>query len=495
MLTFPTSIIEPGSWKDKWFKIVNFLEYPHRYWKFKDISKKLYDAEHSGIESFYLKYPFEYPETERIILDYDDMPQPVEEKSDKRMYMLSYFTKNAEKYYIKDNDGKNRAYLVVSDNKVTYMTWHPAKGWFSVDKYEKIKPSNWGRWVKIPVNGIWERFWNKIKAKSFKCILGIFRCVYKFMHIIDSSYLCLRYPYLYPRNRFTGRHYNNYKITHLADSIKKEHSFSADVYISKDEAVMPVYEVGCKSPEVYMKVVEDPENPNNPDIKNTIYYIKPSDGIEYTVLTVGHFKHRIYYPIKVGGEYVVYDLDKETWISLTGQKYQVYSFNNKDEKWECRSYTVIRDQLMITLSDIIMFIHNNIIAMIFFIPTYTELDAMPEGWRRAFGMDMIEELRKQLKSEGQLYKHRITDIKEKFGGLRYYVAAASRAVYDIISKYEDISYTTCICCGKPARYITSGWICPYCEDCIDEKYIDTAKDLTKKDDEDDEHEDFEAVHI
>ena len=35
-----------------------------------------------------------------------------------------------------------------------------------------------------------------------------------------------------------------------------------------------------------------------------------------------------------------------------------------------------------------------------------------------------------------------------------------------IAKYEDLSYKTCISCGKPATKISKGWISPYCDDCI-----------------------------
>ena len=58
------------------------------------------------------------------------------------------------------------------------------------------------------------------------------------------------------------------------------------------------------------------------------------------------------------------------------------------------------------------------------------------------------------------------DIKEKYGTLRWYDAGAPKEVYDIIHKYEELSFRTCIECGKPAKYITQGWISPYCEDCI-----------------------------
>ena len=33
-----------------------------------------------------------------------------------------------------------------------------------------------------------------------------------FIHTLKSIWLCLRYPFLYPRNRFTGRHYENWKF-------------------------------------------------------------------------------------------------------------------------------------------------------------------------------------------------------------------------------------------------------------------------------------------
>ena len=97
---------------------------------------------------------------------------------------------------------------------------------------------------------------------------------------------------------------------------------------------------------------------------------------------------------------------------------------------------------------------------------YTELDAMPDGWRIAFGEQMCQEIKDALIEIDYLDKYRITQIKEKYGMLRWYDFGASRKIYDIISKYEGISQVTCICCGKPATKITTGWISPYCDDCV-----------------------------
>lgn len=96
---------------------------------------------------------------------------------------------------------------------------------------------------------------------------------------------------------------------------------------------------------------------------------------------------------------------------------------------------------------------------------YTELDDMPDGWRKAFGERLCEELKAELVKAGALDDYRIVQIKEKFGTLRWYDSGNTEAGYKIISKYESLSARTCICCGKPATRIATGWISPYCDDC------------------------------
>ena len=38
-----------------------------------------------------------------------------------------------------------------------------------------------------------------------------------------------------------------------------------------------------------------------------------------------------------------------------------------------------------------------------------------------------------------------------------------RPFTNIINKYEQLSKNTCCECGAPAIYISTGWICPWCE--------------------------------
>ena len=129
---------------------------------------------------------------------------------------------------------------------------------------------------------------------------------------------------------------------------------------------------------------------------------------------------------------------------------------------------------------------------------YTELDAMPEGWRIAFGEQMCEEIREELIRVDYLDKYRISQIKEKYGSLCWYdFGATEKILREIIPKYSKLSQRTCIRCGQPATKISLGWISPWCDRCADrlkehthfesiETYFKTCEDCAYYDtDEDD----------
>lgn len=66
-------------------------------------------------------------------------------------------------------------------------------------------------------------------------------------------------------------------------------------------------------------------------------------------------------------------------------------------------------------------------------------------------------------------------VKEKFGGLRFYIGPVAKAtadkVYDAISKAENLAYKTCEYCGstKNVKQTTTGWIKTLCKECRKEK--------------------------
>jgi len=54
-------------------------------------------------------------------------------------------------------------------------------------------------------------------------------------------------------------------------------------------------------------------------------------------------------------------------------------------------------------------------------------------------------------------------VKEKFGGLRFYVQAATDKHYNYISFAESMSYVTCEECGNPGKTYTDGWHMTLCD--------------------------------
>jgi len=62
---------------------------------------------------------------------------------------------------------------------------------------------------------------------------------------------------------------------------------------------------------------------------------------------------------------------------------------------------------------------------------------------------------------------RAAQVKEKFGGLRFYMTCANDEIFNLIEKAETLSYKTCEECGKPGEERNVGWIhtlCDYCHE-------------------------------
>lgn len=57
----------------------------------------------------------------------------------------------------------------------------------------------------------------------------------------------------------------------------------------------------------------------------------------------------------------------------------------------------------------------------------------------------------------------ICQVKEKFGGLRFYINSGSKEIFDIIHKYEKLSYQICEECGEPGKVRSGGWVRTLCD--------------------------------
>lgn len=238
--------------------------------------------------------------------------------------------------------------------------------------------------------------------KSFKNT-RFYSFFYKVKNTFVSIYLCIRFPFLYPRNRFSGKHYTNWALSDKRGDVYRKWSDYAKEH--KNE-YYEKYGIDC----LWFLCAESVLEVNEENMKKVI----------------------------VKSDYV---LKSATWIDRF--KYWWYGF----------------------LNDFLGIFHC--------IPTYNELDAMPEGWRKRFGIQMCKELKHAiLHSGGRRYMKdfRIEQIKEKYGTLRFYVSGETDEVSRVIAKYEYISQFVCVDCGEDAVKQTMGYICPYCEKCLPENY-------------------------
>lgn len=60
---------------------------------------------------------------------------------------------------------------------------------------------------------------------------------------------------------------------------------------------------------------------------------------------------------------------------------------------------------------------------------------------------------------------RASQVKEKYGTLRFYMSWGTDEMYDLIDHAEERSSHICEECGKPGECNEEGWIRCRCEDC------------------------------
>lgn len=282
----------------------------------------------------------------------------------------------------------------------------------------------------------------------------------KFIKILNSIILCVRFPFLYPRNRFTDQHtvspswlvklsnkYYNKSHTHITLSYRfyKDPNDCTETNTIIEHVGKYDFKVSLISGQI-LKF-------ESPNIKSPIEFnIQNHVGPEFVITGITQSINKF-----TGDPFIIYHVHKNDIVKDN------YGFAFKQFSFCINRYNQI-------IYNVIKYIWEHIINKICIIPTYTELDHMPTGWRKAFGIQMCKEIKKELIKYNYLYKYRIMQIKEKFGTLRWYDnGSPNGCVNKIINKYENISYHTCIVCGKPATKISKGWISPYCDNCIGDR--------------------------
>lgn len=276
----------------------------------------------------------------------------------------------------------------------------------------------------------------------------------KILKIPYHTYMCIKYPFLYPRNRWDGKHH-----AYILNNLKCK---------LWNKAIEEIYITG--------KVLSEIPKQKSMYIPNGCFDALLSEDKQ--IIT---FVNNI--------EYKYFKINKVIW----GDKFEVlgiiplkiFSGNTiiqilvkiKDETdknnygFSYHTVNLIKNKFYYNLYKIAKWVDEKILDNIFILPTYNEWEAVEPGWNKAFGKQFLKELKQQLIKDKMLYKWRITDIKEKWGRLQLYCNYGSKELYQIIHKYERLSWDYCIRCGKPSEVISTGWISPYCKDCAEKNYL------------------------
>jgi hypothetical protein len=86
-------------------------------------------------------------------------------------------------------------------------------------------------------------------------------------------------------------------------------------------------------------------------------------------------------------------------------------------------------------------------------------ECVDSGWN-----DIIARLVVDLKELG--WDGGVLQVKEKFGGLRFYVNRETEAMHQRILEAENESFKTCEQCGAPGERRDGSWIKTLCEACM-----------------------------
>lgn len=267
------------------------------------------------------------------------------------------------------------------------------------------------------------------------------------LNSIKSTILALRYPFISMRDGFM---YNRCVWIPWLDSI---------LYRLYDKAY-------CKFSILYEYVNKD-------SIQSKRLYL---DAVDLTIaindkrqIHIDYYGNcacepqEITFNFPFGEEFEIVDITmfgNQIKILFTSQDDRI----NNGQSYYYREFQFVRNEKYVSKIAFLTKVQTFISKFWIFYPT-TKLDGMPEGWRKAFGVKMCEEIKKQLKKENQLNDYHVYDIKEKYGALRWYDNGCSQEINNIINKYYELSKHTCVVCGDKATRVSLGYILPYCDKC------------------------------
>lgn len=87
-----------------------------------------------------------------------------------------------------------------------------------------------------------------------------------------------------------------------------------------------------------------------------------------------------------------------------------------------------------------------------------------DGW-----FDLVRDLCEKIEPlAAKIPDFTVLQVKEKFGGLRFYVSHGNEEIHTVIQSAEQESFKTCETCGQSGTLRTDGWLKTLCDRCYTE---------------------------
>lgn len=86
-----------------------------------------------------------------------------------------------------------------------------------------------------------------------------------------------------------------------------------------------------------------------------------------------------------------------------------------------------------------------------------------DGWAEI--IDNFCRITQQRIDRGDCIQVIAEQVKEKFGGIRFYYSGGDDFVYKLYCILEDLSFKTCEICGAEGKLRHGGWLKTHCDNC------------------------------
>lgn len=159
--------------------------------------------------------------------------------------------------------------------------------------------------------------------------------------------------------------------------------------------------------------------------------------------------------------------------------YKTVDINDKIKKAKVHAFGVrkIKGIDMVCIINLKQYIYLKLLLLFNYIQNHLLRLSRPksynilDGWDKAFGKKMLDDLKKSAKKDNCLYNFKITGFETRNSLMKINWIHAGDYTYNTIIKYQNLSWSYCHNCGKKTEWINLLDKLTVCNDCKDKNCI------------------------